>query len=401
MRANEWSKAGLIDFVNQVADLHDKGFLPFAVHLPGGNEEQLIDIFSGISESDYVLSTHRNWYHALLHGIPKEVLLEKIKSARSMFVYDRSRNFLVSAIIGGTPAIAVGIGLAIKRKNSQQRVWCFVGDGIEDTGHFAESVRYVDGFDLPVTFVIEDDGMAVEASKELRWGTNRDLIWPACVKRYKYKKSKPHIRTGNFADLETMKKTKKKPEYYFPKHDPVVYSSKDQAESQLSFKEAITQSMTKIGEAGGIFIGYSLVPGDAMGTLVNVPINQKIETPVAENLMVGMGIGMSLEGFIPVVYFERHDFMLVAADAIVNHLAKMKRISHGEFNPKVILKTVVDDGGLFYSGPTHSQNFTSEFKSMVDFPILVPNNSSEVLKMYEFALNCEGPVMIVEKKSLF
>jgi pyruvate/2-oxoglutarate/acetoin dehydrogenase E1 component len=198
-----------------------------------------------------------------------------------------------------------------------------------------------------------------------------------------------------------MKKTKKEPEHYFPIHDPVVYSNKYQAESKLSFKEAITHSMTKIGEAGGIFIGYSLVPGDAMGTLVNVPMNQKIETPVAENLMVGIGIGMSLEGFITVVYFERHDFMLVAADAIVNHLAKMKRISHGEFNPKVILKTVVDDGGLFYSGPTHSQNFTSEFKSMVDFPILVPNNSSEALKMYEFALKCEGPVMIVEKKSLF
>jgi hypothetical protein len=38
---------------------------------------------------------------------------------------------------------------------------------------------------------------------------------------------------------------------------------------------------------------------------------------------------------------------------------------------------------------------------MVDFPILVPNNSSEALEMYDFALNCEGPVMIVEKKSLF
>ena len=49
-----------------------------------------------------------------------------------------------------------------------------------------------------------------------------------------------------------------------------------------------------------IFIGYSLVPGDAMETLINVPNNQKIETPVAENLMVGLAIGMSFEGFKPV-----------------------------------------------------------------------------------------------------
>lgn len=401
MRADEWSSSGLIDFVDKVAELHDGGYLPFAIHLPGGNEEQLIELFKEVKESDYVLSTHRNWYHALLHGVPEDALLERIKTARSMFVFDRQRNFLVSAIIGGTPAIAVGIGVALKRKGSSQRVWCFVGDGIEDTGHFAEAVRYVDGFDLPVTFVIEDDGMAVEASKESRWGTGKDLVWPDCVRRYKYKKSRPHIRTGNFADLEVMKKTKKDAEFYFPKIRTPQYSKSELAESTLSFKEAVTSSMTKIGQVGGVFIGYSITPGDAMGTLSNVPLDQKIETPVAENLMVGLGIGMSIEGLIPVVYFERHDFLLVAADAIVNHLAKMERISHGEFKPKVILKTVIDDGGLFYSGPTHSQDFTNAFRNMVDFPVLVPNDASEAIDMYDFALRCEGPVMIVEKKSLF
>ena len=70
--------------------------------------------------------------------------------------------------------------------------------------------------------------------------------------------------------------------------------------------------------------------------------------------MVGLAIGMSFEGFKPVVTLST-DFMLVAADAIGNHIDKIERISHGEFRVPVILKTVVDDGGLFYSGPTHSQ----------------------------------------------
>ena len=42
-------------------------------------------------------------------------------------------------------------------------------------------------------------------------------------------------------------------------------------------------------------------------------------------------MGMSLEGFRPTIYFERHDFMLVAADAIGNHLNHIERISLGEF----------------------------------------------------------------------
>jgi len=399
MRGTDWTPDGLRSFVDKIAEHHDAGRLPFALHLPGGNEEQLIDIFSNINEGDYVLSTHRNMYHALLHGLPPEEVEEKILNGRSMFMFDRERNFYVSAIIGGPVAIAVGIAWALKRKGSDQRVWCFLGDGTEDTGHFAEAVRYVNGFDLPCTFIIEDDCMAVEAPKERRWGTNEDLEWPSCVIRYHYTKTRPHIRTGNFADLKVMKETMKTDEEYFPLlpkrqyNHASVYKPLD-----MKFKDAVTQGMTELGEEGAIFIGYSLLPGDAMGTLKNVPDDQKIETPVAENLMVGLAIGMSFEGFKPVVYFERHDFMLVAADAIGNHIDKIERISHGEFKVPVILKTVVDDGGLFYSGPTHSQNFTRLFREMVDFPVLEPLSSEEALEMYRYAKDSEGPVMIVEHK---
>lgn len=72
MRGTEWTKESLWSFVDKIAAHHDAGRLPFAVHLPGGNEEQLIDIFSKIHERDYVLSTHRNCYHALLHGLPRQ-----------------------------------------------------------------------------------------------------------------------------------------------------------------------------------------------------------------------------------------------------------------------------------------------------------------------------------------
>ena len=399
MRGTDWTPEGLRSFVDKIAEHHDAGRLPFALHLPGGNEEQLIDIFSNINEGDYVLSTHRNMYHALLHGLPPEEVEKKILNGRSMFMFDRERNFYVSAIIGGPVAIAVGIAWALKRKGSDQKVWCFLGDGTEDTGHFAEAVRYVDGFDLPCTFVIEDDRMAVEAPKERRWGTDKDLEWPSCVVRYHYTKTRPHIRTGNFADLKVMKEVMKTDEEYFPLLPKREYAKPiDYHPFNGKYKDAVTQGMNELGCEGAIFIGYSLIPGDAMGTLKNVPDDQKIETPVAENLMVGLAIGMSFEGFKPVVYFERHDFMLVAADAIGNHVDKIERISHGEFKVPIVLKTVVDDGGLFYSGPTHSQDFTKVFQELVDFPVLDPQTPEEALDMYRYAKDSDGPVMIVEHK---
>ena len=189
------TKNDLLDFESNIAKLYKESKLPFLFHLSGGNEDQLIEIFKEIKEGDYVLSTHRSHYHALLHGIPADVLTDRILNGRSMFVYDRKRNFFCSAIIGGTAAIAAGIALALKRKKSDQKVWCFVGDGTEDSGHLFEAARYVDGFDLPCTFIIEDNNRSVTTSKIERWGKLESPTFFPCVRRYSYDITWPHART--------------------------------------------------------------------------------------------------------------------------------------------------------------------------------------------------------------
>ena len=150
-----------------------------------------------------------------------------------------------------------------------------------------------------------------------------------------------------------------------------------------------------------IFIGYNVARGDAMGSLVSVSDEQKIETPVAENLMAGLAIGMSFEGFLPVIYFERHDFMLVAMDAIVNHIDKVERISHGQYKVPIIIRAVVADSGPFYSGITHSQDFTELMRSAVTFPVKDPKNGFEVLNAFRNARVSKQPAMIVERKSRY
>ena len=395
---NNITKQGLIEFENEIIKLYKDCKLPFLFHLSGGNEDKLIEIFKDIKEGDYVISNHRNHYHALLAGIPPEELKQKIIDGRSMFIYDRKRNFFTSAIIGGTPAIAAGIALALKRKGSSQKVWCFVGDGTEDSGHLFEAARYVSGFDLPCQFIVEDNNRSVCTSKIERWGNSTLPIMPSCVTRYQYDITYPHARIDDPIDL---KKTKQKTDAeYFPHFSPEVFPNFE-IDPNISFKNAVTEAMTEIGKANSVFIGYNVKHGNAMGNLVNVNNNQKIETPVAENLMAGLAIGMSFEGFKPVVYYERHDFMLVAADAIINHANHIERISHGEYKCPVIFRTVVADSGPFYSGPTHSQNFTNGFMNMVSFPIYTPNTGKEVLEAYTKALYSQRPSMIVERKSKF
>ena len=397
----KWTPEELISFEDRIGELYLDNKLPFLFHLSGGNENQLIDIFENIKEGDYVISNHRSHYHALLHGIPPETVEDRILNGRSMFIYDRERNFFCSAIIGGTPAIAAGIAWALKRKGSSQRVWCFIGDGTEDSGHTYEAVRYVDGFDLPCTFVIENNNRSVESTNDERWGKTADYQWnsPSVIK-YHYDITYPHARKPGMIDLS--KTTKKTDEEYFPLLEEFKWPAFEELEgNDITYKEAMNLVMTELGESGAIFIGYNVARGDAMGTLKGVPADQKLETPVAENLMSGLAIGMSFEGFLPVLYFERHDFMLVAADAIGNHIDKIERISHGEYKVPVIIRAVEAFGGPFYSGPTHHQDFTGVMKELVDFPVFDPISGVDVLKAFRVAKESGRPAMIIERKSRY
>ncbi len=397
----DWKKEELIAFEEHIGQLYSKNELPFLFHLSGGNEEELIRIFKDIKEDDYVISSHRNHYHALLHGIDPKTVESHIKNGRSMFIYDRNRNFFVSAIIGGTPAIAAGIAWALKRKKSKQKVWCFVGDGTEDNGHLFEAIRYVDGWDLPCKFIIENNDRSCEATNNDRWGKKGNLIWESgSVIKYYYECTYPHCRKPGMIDLsKTIKKTDNE---YFPELKYFEYPEvKEHKNSRLSYKEAIIKSMNELASEGAIFIGYNVIYGNAMGTLSNVPNDQKIETPVAENLMSGLAIGMSFEGFLPVIYFERHDFMLVAADAIINHIDKIERISHGEFKVPIIIRAVTADAGPFYSGITHSQDFSELFKKAVRFPVIDPKSGEEVIQAIRGARKSQRPMMLIERKSRY
>jgi hypothetical protein len=397
----KWTKEELIAFEDKIGDLYLDNKLPFLFHLSGGNEEQLISIFEKIEEGDYVISNHRSHYHALLHGIPPEVVEDRILNGRSMFIYDRARNFFCSAIIGGTPAIAAGIAWALKKKGSKQKVWCFVGDGTEDNGHLYEAVRYVEGWDLPCTFIIENNNRSVEATNSDRWGKSADYQWNSpCVLKYKYEITYPHARRPGTIDLS--KAIKKTDEEYFPLLPIISHKTyNDLDDLNISYKEAMNLAMKELGDEGAIFIGYNVAKGDAMGTLKEVLADQKLETPVAENLMSGLAIGMSFEEFLPILYFERHDFMMVAMDAIVNHIDKIERISHGEFKVPVIIRAVTADGGPFYSGITHSQDFTDVLKAAVTFPVYDPKNGKEILEAFRNARESKRPAVIIERKSRY
>ena len=198
---NEKTKQQLIEFENQIKQMWENAEISSYIHLSGGNEDQLIEIFKEIKPGDYVFSTHRSHYHYLLKGGSEKELKEKILGGASMHPHNKDLNFISSAIVAGTPAIATGIAWALKKKKSENKVWCFVGDGAEDEGHFYEAARYVDGWNLPCVFIIEDNNRSVETPKSERYGTSK-MVWPSCVRRYDYIPTTLHAGTDKFVNFK-------------------------------------------------------------------------------------------------------------------------------------------------------------------------------------------------------
>ena len=94
-------KAALIKFEEEIADIFTAGKIRAPVHLSDGNEDVLIDIFKNIKSDDWVFSTHRSHYHALLHGIDPGWLREEIVRGNSISICNPKHSFYSSGIVGG------------------------------------------------------------------------------------------------------------------------------------------------------------------------------------------------------------------------------------------------------------------------------------------------------------
>lgn len=171
-----WTVDKLINFEEEIASYFKKGLIRAPIHLSGGNEQQLIDLFAenNIDEDTWCLCTHRSHFHALLKGIRPELVKAEILAGRSMHLNFREYNFLTSAIVGGICPIAVGIATGIKMRGEDRRVWCFVGDAGAEMGIFHESKKYSKNFNLPVYFCVEDNLFSSNSPTKEIWGIKDD-----------------------------------------------------------------------------------------------------------------------------------------------------------------------------------------------------------------------------------
>ena len=149
-----------------------------AVHLSIGQEAVAVGVLSAARPSDGCLSTHRCHAHYLGKGGDLQRMVDELYSldtgcahgyGGSMHLFDKQVNLWGSgAIVGGSVPMAVGMGLALKQTGTDNVCVSFAGDGGVDEGVFFESLNLAALLNVPVLFVVENNGYSTITPQALR-----------------------------------------------------------------------------------------------------------------------------------------------------------------------------------------------------------------------------------------
>ena len=189
----------LVSFEHRVATAFNAGGILAPVHLYAGNEVQILKVFQDIAVEDWVFCSWRSHYQCLLKGVPEEELFKEILAGRSISLCFSEYRIFSSAIVGGVLPIATGVAMSIKRQEKPNQVHCFVGDMTAETGIAHECIKYSQNHDLPIRFIIEDNGKSVCTDTFSAWGalgsSFRETDQPK-VLYYQYENTYPHAGAG-------------------------------------------------------------------------------------------------------------------------------------------------------------------------------------------------------------
>ena len=158
------------EFEEKAAQLFQQGKLPGFLHSSVGQEAVAVGVIAALRRDDYVTSTHRGHGHVVAKGADLVRMFAELYGKAtgycrgkggSMHIMDFSLGILgANGIVGGGIPIAVGAGLSVQLRRTDQVVACFFGDGAANNGAFHEGLNLAAIWELPVVFVCENNQYA-------------------------------------------------------------------------------------------------------------------------------------------------------------------------------------------------------------------------------------------------
>lgn len=164
------------EFETKAQNLFAEGKIPGFVHLYIGEEAVATGVCEELRDEDFITSTHRGHGHIIAKGGDMRYMMAELYGKAtgyckgkggSMHIADASKGILgANGIVGAGHNIAVGAGLSISVRGTDQVCVCFFGDASTNQGTFHESMNMASIWKLPVVYVCENNLYGISMSQE-------------------------------------------------------------------------------------------------------------------------------------------------------------------------------------------------------------------------------------------
>ncbi len=126
--------------------------------------------------------------------------------------------------------------------------------------------------------------------------------------------------------------------------------------------------------------------------------DRMVNTPIAENGLMGVALGAAMMGLRPIADVQYADFLFCAMDQVANQIAKMRYMSGGKLTVPMVLRAPV---GVTGRGAQHAQNMEPFFLPLPGIKIVCPATAYDAVGLLRSAVRCDDPVLMFEHKLLY
>jgi pyruvate dehydrogenase E1 component beta subunit len=176
--------------------------------------------------------------------------------------------------------------------------------------------------------------------------------------------------------------------------------------AEITYREALTRAMREEMRRDNAVViwGEDIVAyggGGAYGVtkgLAKEFPGRVRDVPIAEEAIIGLGVGAAMNGMRPICEIMTVNFTLVAWDQIVNHAAKQSHMFNGNFAVPMVIRT---PNGHGRTASTHSQNFDAWFASVPGLKVIAPSTPYDAKGLLKTAIRDDDPVIFLEHLQLY
>ncbi len=174
----------------------------------------------------------------------------------------------------------------------------------------------------------------------------------------------------------------------------------------LTFRASLTEAMDGLlrGDPRVLILGEDVLDPYGGAFKVTRGLSDRypgrvLATPVSEAAIIGTATGLAIGGLRPIAEVMFGDFLLLAADELINHAAKFRAMYHEQVTVPLVVRAPAGGGRAY--GPTHSQSLEKHFLGVPGLKVVAPTHLHDPGALLRAAVADPDPVLFVEHKLLY